>query len=276
MASYDNYEFMEVKVDDGIAMVSFNRPEKLNAMRESDHEELPKLLHQLQTDDDVRVGVVSGNGRAFSVGGDHNFLADVGSNNDALHSMMANGRDMVHAHVAMNKPMIAAVHGWALGAGLAFALLCDFIYVDRGTQLSDGHIRGGITAGDVGVLMWPTTVGMAKAKRYLMTGDWLDADEAERIGLITEVVDPGTALTHATVMAKRLASGPQHAIRYTKMALNQWLRAGLVTAFDYSTALEMLTFRSSEFEGYVQGLREKRPAILGPEAFLPRQDMETA
>jgi enoyl-CoA hydratase len=183
-----------------------------------------------------------------------------------LHQLLHDAKAVIDAHEALDKPIIAAINGWAMGAGLAFALLCDMIYAERGVMMADGHIRAAIAAGDAGALIWPLTVGLTKSKRYLLTGDAIDADEAERIGLITEVVEPGTSLAVATAMARRLANGPQLAIRYTKRALNQWLRLGSVTAFDYSVALEMLTFRSADFRLAVENLKaSKTPAIAPPD-----------
>jgi enoyl-CoA hydratase len=265
MDRYASYEYIAVSIDDRVATLTLNRPEKLNACRVKDHAELIQILRDIQDDDDVAAAVVTGAGRAFSVGGDIELLEQVAVDDDVLHQLLHDAKAVIDAHEALDKPIIAAINGWAMGAGLAFALLCDMIYAERGVMMADGHIRAAIAAGDAGALIWPLTVGLTKSKRYLMTGDAIDADEAERIGLITEVVEPGTSLAVATAMARRLADGPQLAIRYTKRALNQWLRLGSVTAFDYSVALEMLTFRSADFRLAVENLKaSKTPAIAPP------------
>jgi enoyl-CoA hydratase len=263
---YASYQFLSVQVSRGIAVVTFNRPETLNAVRSTDHAEMVQILRDLAQDDDVRVAVVTGAGRAFSVGGDLDLLDEMIDHPERLAGLMDEGRAMINGHIALHKPIVAAVNGYAAGAGLAFALLCDWIVADRGAKLADGHTRAGLAAGDGGALIWPLTVGLAKAKRYLLTGDWITAEEAERIGLITEVVEPGRCLERALAVAERLAAGPQLAISYTKQALNQWLRMGAITAFDYSLGLEIATFGTDEMRAATKSLRDTKIGGIPPEA----------
>lgn len=259
----ERYRYLDVSVEDGICLIRINRPEKLNACSAEDHDELPLVLRDLQHDPEVKVAVVTGNGRGFSVGGDVDLLETVHANEGTtLADLMRAGREIVLAHVDLEKPIIAAVNGYAMGAGAAFALLCDVIIADRSALIADGHVRAGISAGDGGALVWPLTVGMAKAKWYLMTGDWIKAEEAERCGLITEVVDDGDCLPRAMEVAKRFAEGPQLAISYTKVALNQWLRAGVATAFDLSGALEGLTFAGDEAGAAIKHLKQTGRGIM--------------
>jgi enoyl-CoA hydratase len=140
----------------------------------------------------------------------------------------------------------------ASGAGAAFALLCDITIADRSARIGDAHVPAGLAAGDGGVITWPLTAGMAKAKRYLLTGDFISADEAERIGLITEVVDDGECVNTAMALAARLAITPQTALRYTKRALNQQMRDAAIRSFDLSLALEMLSKDTGETAAAVQ------------------------
>lgn len=263
MANYDGYQFIEVDVRVGIAYLVLNRPERLNACSLDDHAEFSRVLRELARDDAVRVAVVTGAGRAFSVGGDLDLLESLvdGPEEDA-ERLFDDARELVLAHVDLDKPIVAAVNGYAMGSGAAFALLCDYIVMERQATIADGHVRAALAAGDGGALIWPLTVGLTNAKRYLLTGDGVDAAEALRIGLVTEVVDEGQSLERATAVATRLAAGPQQAIRYTKRVLNQWLRNGVATAFDYSLALEMRTMKSAEAADAIANLRaSKRPAI---------------
>jgi enoyl-CoA hydratase len=255
---YSDFDFLDVKVDDsGICTIRFDRPEKLNACTADGHDELPRVLRAIQQDRAVKVAVVTGNGRAFSVGGDLSLLEEAHRNRGAgLAELLAAGRELVLAHVDLTKPIIAAVNGDAMGAGAVFALLCDVIVVERSARISDGHLRAAIAAGDGGVLAWPLAVGLVKAKWYLMTGDWISAEEAERIGLVTEVVADGASLDRANGIARRFAAGPAQAISYTKIALNQWLRAGVPTAFDLSAALEVLSMVSDDAGEALRSLRE--------------------
>lgn len=263
MVDYGGYRYLDVDVRDGIAFIVINRPERLNACRLMDHREFSLVLRDIARDDTVKVAVVTGAGRAFSVGGDLELLERMlDQTHDEAEQLFDDARELVLAHVDLDKPIVAAVNGYAMGAGAAFALLCDFIIMERQATIADGHIRAAIAAGDGGTLIWPLTVGLTKTKQYLLTGDGIGAEEAARIGLITEVVDEGQALERATEVAKRLAAGPQRAIRYTKRSLNQWLRNGVATSFDYSLALELRTMGSDEAAEALRALRDsKQPAI---------------
>jgi enoyl-CoA hydratase len=242
----DSYQFLDIAIEDGVALIRLNRPEKLNAVRAEDHIELGRVLRDLAKADDVRCAVVTGAGRAFSVGGDYSLVEETTSDPLARLRILEEARELVYAHLELEKPIIAAINGIAAGAGAAFALLCDIIIVDRSASIADGHIRGALAAGDGGVIAWPLSAGMLKAKRYLLTGDFISAEEAERIGLVTEVVEDGVCLDTAMALAKRLASGPQVAIRYTKRALNQLMRDVGIKSFDLSLAYEMLSKDTGE------------------------------
>lgn len=263
---YEEFSYVNVAInDDGLAVLRLNRPDKMNACTVEEHSELPRLLRRLQSDPAVRVAIVTGAGKAFSVGGDYELLERANTNQDSeIDRIVADGRELILAHIDLEKPIIAAVNGYAMGAGAALALLCDVIVADRSALIADGHVRAAIAAGDGGALIWPLTVGLAKAKWYLMTGDWITATEAERCGLITEVVDDGEALNRAHEIAERFLHGPQTAVRYTKRALNQWLRLGFMTSFDLSLHLEALTMLSDDARRAVQQLRATNKGLMPP------------
>ena len=265
MVDYSGYRYLVVDVKDGIAFVTINRPDRLNACDREGHAEFPRILRDIARDDEVKVAVITGAGHAFSTGGDLDFLGYMNAHPDELPGLLDEVREMINAHIDLEKPVIAAINGLAMGAGAMFGLLCDFVIVERQAKIADGHIRAALAAGDGGVLILPLTVGLTRAKRYLLTGDWLSAQEAERIGLVTEVVEEGESLTRATEIAERLAAGPQTAIRYTKRALNQWLRLGATTAFDYSLALEMMTFVTDDMKNAIKDLKAKGPGAIPPE-----------
>jgi len=145
-----------------------------------------------------------------------------------------------------------------VGAGLAVALLADISIASENARITDGHIRLGVAAGDHATVIWPLLCGMAKAKYYLLTCDFLDGKEAERIGLVSMAVPAEELMTRAMEVAHKLATGPQPAIRWTKRALNQWLRQAAQTSFDYSLALEMLGFFGADIREGLQALQEKR------------------
>jgi enoyl-CoA hydratase len=239
---YSEFPYFEVTVSDRVAIATINRPAQLNACRREDHGQFGRLLRAFADDPEVGAIVVTGAGRAFSVGADVEYVDQLLADPSLLISLQREARELFQAHLELDTPVIAALNGPAMGAGLIFALLCDYIVVERQVRFTDGHVVAGLAAGDGGAVIWPLAIGLTRAKRYLLTSDWITADEAERIGLISEVVEEGMGLDRAREVARRFLSLPQLALRSTKQALNQWLRLGQTTAFDFSLALEMQTF----------------------------------
>jgi enoyl-CoA hydratase len=170
---------------------------------------------------------------------------------------MREGGDIVRTMIECDTPIISAINGVAVGAGLAVALLADISIINQDTRFTDGHIRIGVVAGDHAVAIWPLLCGMAKAKYYLMTADFITGAEAERIGLVSKALPADEVLPEALAVAERLALGPREAIMLTKRALNHWLRQALPN-FEASLAYEMLSFLGPEAEEGINALREKR------------------
>ncbi|MBI2760985.1 MAG: enoyl-CoA hydratase/isomerase family protein [Chloroflexi bacterium] len=261
---YAEYQHLLIEVTDGVALVTINRPEVYNATNNRLHWELTQIWNDLDRDPAVRVAVVTGAGdRAFSAGGDLDDLAvrdalPVAERLDSVLGVMREARDLVYSIVNCDKPVISAINGVAVGAGLAVALIADISVIGEDVRLTDGHLRLGVAAGDHACIIWPLLCGMAKAKYYLLTSDFIDGREAERIGLVSKVVPTAEVRTEAMRIARRLADGPQHALRMTKRSLNQWLRLGGVTSFDYSLALEMLGFFGADVEAGVAAIRERK------------------
>jgi enoyl-CoA hydratase len=261
MSCYDKYEYLRVTVANGLATVMINRPDRDNAFDAAGHRELSMIIDDLAADDEVNAVLLAGEGSVLSAGGMPTYVKDL--LNDPSERERAYGEILheVHAMVDFDKPVVAAIQGTATGAALALALLADVIIVERQVKLRDSHVLLGLVAGDNAVLTWPASVGLLKTKRYLLTGDSLSASEAERLGLVTEVVDEGQALARARAYAERFATGPAQAIRYTKRALNTHLRAAL-PAFDYSLSLLMLTFTSDEPHEALRRLEQGEPALF--------------
>jgi enoyl-CoA hydratase len=254
------YSFLDVRVDDGIAYVTINRPERANACDEKDHGEFGAILRDIAADPDVSVAVLHGAGNNFSVGATYDWMTELTRDADMLIELQAQVRELVRAHIDLDKPVVAALNGVATGSGLMFALLSDYVIMEEDAKIADGHIRAALAAGDGGVLIWPLAAGITRAKRYLLTGDWIDAPEAERIGLVTELVAPGGSLERATEVAVRFRAMPALAVRATKRAINQWLSVGAATSFDYSVASEIQTFSlgGADVREAVESLREGR------------------
>jgi enoyl-CoA hydratase len=172
--------------------------------------------------------------------------------------MLSEMSDLVYHVIDCEKPIVSAINGVAIGAGLVVALLADISICAEDALLGDGHVRLGVAAGDHAAILWPLLAGMAKARYYLLTGEMLTGKEAERIGMVTMAVPKERVLDEAMAVAGRLGNGSQLAIRWTKRALNNWLRAA-GPIFDQSAAYEMLCFMGPDVLEGVAALREKRP-----------------
>ncbi len=258
MVDYSGYQHLLVEKKDGIALLTMNRPEVLNATNARLHNELSRIWLDLGADPEVRVALITGAGNAFSAGGDFEMIESAMGDAERVAQTMQEASDIVHNMINLDKPVISAINGVAVGAGLAVALLADISIAAEDARITDGHIRLGVAAGDHATAIWPLLCGMAKAKYYLLTCDFLDGREAERIGLVSMAVPAEELMPRAMQVAQKLAAGPQPAIRWTKRALNQWLRMAAHTSFDYSLALEMLGFFGSDIQEGLQSLREKR------------------
>jgi enoyl-CoA hydratase len=254
-------EFKHILIEQrepNILWLTLNRPEVLNAADAKLHTELVKIWNTIDKDPSVHAVVITGAGRAFSSGGDLKLVEEAYRDFDEISRILDEARDLVYNILRCSKPIVSAINGPAVGAGLVVALLADISIAGESARLADGHVRMGVAAGDHAAIIWPLLCGMAKAKYYLMTADFIDGREAERIGLVSLCVPDAELHDKAMEVAVGLATGPRQAIKYTKRALNQWmLQAGPI--FDHSLALEMLGFFSEDLLAGVEGLREKRP-----------------
>jgi enoyl-CoA hydratase len=242
----------------GVLLATLNRPASLNATDARLHFELSQVWGVVAADPSVKVIVVTGAGdRAFSAGGDLNWIADMMGDADKIAHLQKEAADLVYNILACDKPIISAINGTAVGAGLAVALLADISIMAEDARISDGHVRLGVAAGDHAAIVWPLLCGVAKAKYYLMTADFIDGREAERIGLVTACAPRAEVLPRSLALAARLAAGSQTAIRGTKQSINQWMRmAGPI--FDHSLALEMQGFLGPDAREGLAAVREKR------------------
>ena len=257
---YTRLEFTDH--DNGVVLVRLNNPGKLNATDEVMHAELATVFVDLDRDPDVRVVVVTGEGKAFSAGGDLDWITKQVGNYPQTMKVMKEAGDIVRTLIECDTPVVSAINGVAVGAGLAVALMADISIIDRAAKFTDGHIRLGVAAGDHAVAIWPLLCGMAKAKYYLMTADFIDGAEAERIGLVSKAVDGDDVLPAAMRIAQTLATGPNDAIKFTKRALNHWLRQAL-PAFEASLAYEMLNFLGGDAAEGLAALRDRRSPEFG-------------
>ena len=231
----DEYSFLKVTIADGIATVAFNRPESGNKWARADEWELFQLPGDLTADDDVRVIILTGSGDTFGGGAHHS--------DDPFDAFDYYDRSvrLFGSFVNLDKPVVVAINGPASGSGLTLAMFGDIVIAERHVEFRDAHVVGGVVTA-TGSFQWPPSIGLLRAKRYLLTGDPFDAEEAARMGLVNEVVETGQSLARAQEFATRLASLRPESLQATKRALNQWTRMAFGPIFQHALALEFMTF----------------------------------
>ena len=257
----DRYEaFSSLELDrpaDGVLRLTLSAPGKLNAVSGAMHRELAGIWKAIGEDDDTRAVLVRGAGGAFSAGGDLDLVLEIANDPATRLRVFHEARDLVYNVIDCPKPIVSAMTGPAVGAGLAVGLLADVSIATPEARIVDGHTKLGVAAGDHAAIVWPLLCGLAKAKYHLLLCEPIDGAEAERIGLVSLCVPEHELEQRALEIAVRLAEGSQAAIRHTKLALNNWLRAA-GPAFDASLALEFLDMTGPDVAEGVAAVREKR------------------
>jgi enoyl-CoA hydratase len=256
---YDAFPTLRVDGPDenGVAEVVFDAP-PMNQVSEEAHGELPRIWRALDDDPAVRAVVLRGEGRAFSAGGAFDLVQKLIDDHTARTRTMAEARELVYNVIDFSKPLVSAIHGPAVGAGLVAGMLADVSVVSRTANIIDGHTRLGVAAGDHAAICWPLLCGMAKAKYYLMTCRPLSGEEAERIGLVSLCVEEEELLKTAREVATELALGSATALRWTKQSLNNWYRQVAGSIFDSSLALEFYGFGAPDVQEGLDSHRERR------------------
>jgi enoyl-CoA hydratase len=236
----------------------------LNAVDHDVHRELADVWLTVDRDPGVDVAVLQGAGRAFSAGGSFDLLESMMADHTVRTRVMREARDLVFNVINCAKPIVSAMHGPAVGAGLVAGILADVSVVARSARIIDGHTRLGVAAGDHAAICWPLLCGMAKAKYYLLTCETLTGEEAERIGLVSLCVDDDQVQDRALEVAATLAGGARSAIRWTKQTLNHWYRAQSAI-LDASLAYEFYGFGGPDAREGLAAHRDKRePRFTGP------------
>nr|WP_152544837.1 enoyl-CoA hydratase/isomerase family protein [Deinococcus phoenicis] len=229
----------------------------LNSVNADAHRALTYVWRDIDAASGIRCVLIRGEGRGFSSGGDFTLIEEMSGDFTALARVWREARDLVYNVVNCGKPIVSAIHGPCVGAGLAVALLADVSVAAKSARLLDGHVRLGVAAGDHAAIIWPLLCGLNKAKYHLLTGEPVSGEEAERIGLVSLCVPDEELLPRAWTVARKLAAGSPTAVRWTKYALNNWLRQAGPT-FDASLALEFLGFTGPDVKEGLASLREKR------------------
>jgi enoyl-CoA hydratase len=259
---FEDFEYLRFeRLADGVLLITIDRPERLNATHARLHYELGAVWERVHKDPRTRVAVITGAGRAFSAGGDLELLADQATDLEVTLAAMEETRDIVYGIAECDKPVISAINGVAVGAGLAVALMADISIIAENAKFTDGHMRLGVGAGDHAAMIWPLLCGMAKTKYYLLTAEFIDGHEAERIGLVSRCVPDDDVLDVALDIAGRLGRGPQRALKFTKRSVNLWLRQA-APIFESSLAMEMLNFLNADVREGIKAVRERREAVF--------------
>jgi enoyl-CoA hydratase/carnithine racemase len=258
-ASYGVWPELQVEVDGPIRVVRLNRPDDLNATNHELHRALAELFPQLDADDGARVAVLTGNGRAFSAGGDFEYLDQLSRDPVLRGETLVHGRQIVTGMVRCRVPVVAAVNGPAVGLGCSLVALSDIVFMAESAHLADPHVLLGLVAADGGPITWPLLTSLQLAKEYALTGDRISAQRAAEIGLANHVVPDDEVFDRAMACAQRIAKLPKQATEDTKRVLNMHLERAVLATLDFALTAEDRSFTSSELRANLDRLRA-RPA----------------
>jgi len=255
---YEDYKFLRVETgEDRVLRITMNRPEKLNASGEVGHGEQGRIWRDFDADPGMNVALITGAGRGFSAG------ADLELGNGGLHTDIRDARAIVRNMINCRKPIVSAINGAAVGGGLAVALLADISIASEKAVLIDGHMRIGLVAGDHAALVWPLSMGMARAKYHLLMCNRISGREAAEMGLVAKCVPHDELMDTANEIAVKLASGPQFALQATKAALNDWYQQN-IGIFEHSLYMEALSMTMADHEAGIEAFKARQePAFRG-------------
>ncbi|MFC2036122.1 enoyl-CoA hydratase/isomerase family protein [Chloroflexota bacterium] len=263
---YSGYKNILVDLDkDGVATITLNRPEVLNALNYEARVELRGIWPVLGQEADVKVIILTGAGRGFCAGGDikevavrHTRGEVTNPESDLSQPFVRPGNFYAENMLTLDKPIIGAVNGVATGMGAVIALYCDIVIAADTATFGDHHIRMGLAPGDGGPTIWPLLVGPHKAMEYLITGDLMDAQEADKRGLVNKVVPLADLMPTAKALAKRLAHGPTIAIGLTKHAINKKILRDWNLIQDFALSSERRTMLTEDHREATKAFAEKR------------------
>jgi len=255
--SYDLSDVIRVEEDGPVRILTLNRPDALNAVNDELHAALARVWPQVSADADARAAVITGEGRAFSAGGDFGLLDRMAKDRALRRDVLAEGRDIVVNMMRCRVPVIAAVNGPAVGLGCSLIALSDIVFMAESAYLSDPHVAVGLVAADGGPVTWPLHMSLLHAKEYAYTGDRITAARAAEIGLANHVCPDGDVLSSALAAAHKVAAQPQQAIEATKRVLNVHLERAVLASIDFALAAESESFDTPQLLANVQRFLEK-------------------
>jgi enoyl-CoA hydratase len=255
LISYDLPKELTVKADGPLRTVTFNRPAELNAVNKDLHWALANVWRQLAADLEARVVILTGAGRAFSAGGDLDWITSFLDDPVARDESLREGAQIIEELLRFPLPVIAAVNGAAVGLGCSMAVLCDIVLISERAFLADPHVSVGLVAGDGGAAFWPLLTPVLRSREYLYTGDRIPAATAVELGLATRTTAPEDLLPGANRLAARLARQPAEALRGTKRVAGMYLSQALAGAVQAGFAAERATMLTDEHRQRLLALR---------------------
>jgi len=257
MSAYNVPDEIQIESDGPIRIVRLNRPEELNATNHVLHQGIAELWPQIDLDLDARAVVLTDNGRAFSAGGDFNYLDELTKNPALRKESLTHGKMIVTGMVNCRVPIVAAVNGPAVGLGCSLVALSDIAYMARSAHLADPHVLVGLVAADGGPITWPLLTSMMLAKEYALTGDRIPADRAAAIGLVNHVVADGEEFAAAMACAKKIAALPAQAVEDTRRVMNLHMQRAILATIDYALTAENRSFDSVELRANLDRMLKK-------------------
>ena len=257
MSAYDVPDVIEIEHDGAIRIVRLNRPDDLNATNHELHHALANLFPQIDADDDARAVVLTGNGRAFSAGGDFQYLDALTRDTALREQTLSDGKRIVTGMTACRVPIVAAVNGPAVGLGCSLVALSDIVYMAESAHLADPHVALGLVAADGGPITWPLLTSLQLAKEYALTGDRIPARRAAEMGLVNHVCPDEEVVDQALACAKKIAKLPRRAVEDTKRVINLHMERAVLSTIDFALSAEDRSFTSPE-------LRTNLDRLLAP------------
>ena len=254
------YECLALDTSGHVATLTLRRPQQMNAFDAQLHTEFVRALGELREAPDIRAVVIGAEGKHFSAGGSFDYIRSLRNDDTLRRQALHEGRELVALLMDMPVPVVAAVHGHAIGVGATIVTLCDVIVAWRGAKLGDPHVAVGILAADGGTIGWTAAAGFNRARRYLLTGDSISAEQAYQFGIVTDLVDTAeAALPEAMAIATRIAALPPVAVQGTKRAFNAVGRALFGSTLDVAVEAQARCLLSDDLEESLAALAEKRP-----------------